>query len=200
VSAREESGLVCLVARLTLVMLCGGIGIPDPAHAEVTARTATGFTVTHELVLPGRPEVIYDAMAGDIGDWWDHKFSKSPKAFYIEPWPGGGFFEIFDERGDGVRHATVTWAERGKRLRFDGGLGLAEFAVHGVHTYDYESLAGGDSTRIRLTVHMSGQIQEGWPGAVDQVWRHFLFDGLKPYVEAGRHLGKKPRARPTPKR
>ena len=35
---------------------------------------------------------------------------------YIEPRPGGGFIEIFDDEGNGVLHATVIYADRGKLL------------------------------------------------------------------------------------
>ena len=55
------------------------------------------FSFSHELVLPGTPEVIYDAATGDISGWWDHSFSGNPHKLYIKAKPGGGFYEIFDE-------------------------------------------------------------------------------------------------------
>lgn len=58
------------------------------------------------------------AITGDISGWWDHLFSERPLKFYIDLKPGGGFFEVYDESGDGVKHATVTVAERSKMLRF----------------------------------------------------------------------------------
>lgn len=146
-----------------------------------------GFTFNYVLTLPGRPEQVFDAVTGDISGWWDHKFSPRPVRFVIEPKPGGGFWEIFDEAGNGVLHATVIYAERGKRLRFDGPLGLTGHAVQMVHTFDFAP-AAGDSTRVTLTVRAAGEMQEGWPLVVSGVWRHFLFGRLRPWVEAGRHL------------
>jgi hypothetical protein len=151
----------------------GRIGEFDPA----------GFSFKHELVLPASAGEVFDAATGDISGWWDHTVSESPLALYIEPRPGGGFYEIFDESGDGVLHATVTAARRGELLRFEGPLGLAGNALHMVHTYAFA--AEGDSTRLVVAVHAAGEIQEGWAEAVEGVWNHFLFERLKPYVEGG---------------
>ncbi|MCK7528497.1 MAG: hypothetical protein MZV64_68495 [Ignavibacteriales bacterium] len=72
------------------------------------------FSFDKEVTLPGTPEVIFDAVTGDISGWWDHSFTDNPKEFYIEPVPGGGFWEIFDDEGNGVLHARVIYADRGK--------------------------------------------------------------------------------------
>jgi hypothetical protein len=108
-----------------------------------------------------------------------------PARFYIDPRPGGGFYEIFDETGDGVLHATVIYAHRGKLLRLDGPLGLSGRAVKIVWTLGFEP-AGNDSTALTLSVHGSGEIEKGVPETVEQVWRHFLFERFKPYIESGR--------------
>jgi hypothetical protein len=55
-----------------------------PGGAAVRS-TPGGFIVEQELVLPGSPESVFDAATGDIGMWWDHSFSESPKKLYIEP-------------------------------------------------------------------------------------------------------------------
>lgn len=155
--------------------------LPPAASGEIGDLTLGGFTVFHEIVLPGSPDAIYDAVTGDISGWWDHSFSGDPARFYIEPKPGGGFYEIFDESGDGVLHATVIFARRGETLRFVGPLGLTGNSIDMVHTYTFEP-TGDDSTRFRVTVRASGEIAEGWAEAVDRTWRHFLFDRLAPHV------------------
>ena len=146
------------------------------------------FSFEQELTLPGSPEVIYDAITGDISGWWDHSFSEKPLRFYIEPRPGGGFYEIFDESGDGVLHATVIVANRGEMLRFDGPLGLSGRAIQLVCSYEFER-AGADSTRLKLSVHAAGETEEGLKDVVSGVWHHFLVERFKPYVESGKHLG-----------
>jgi len=145
------------------------------------------FAVEHQLTLPGSPEIIYDAISGDISGWWDHSFSEKPYKFYIEAKPGGGFFEIYDASGDGVKHATVIVADRGKLLRFDGPLGLSGAALQLVTSYKF-SAVGNDSTSLELSVHGSGELQEGLPKIIENVWSHFMFERFKPYIEAGNHL------------
>ncbi len=145
------------------------------------------FSFTKELTLPGTPEVIFDAATGDISGWWDHSVSENPVEFYIEPIPGGGFWEFFDDDGNGVLHATVIAADRGKLLRFDGPLGLAGIAIQLVTTYTFEPV-GSDSTLMKISVHGAGEVEDGTPATVEKVWNHFIFERFKPYIESGGHL------------
>ena len=145
------------------------------------------FSFQQHITVPGTPETIYDAVTGDISGWWDHSFSEKPYKFYIEPKPGGGFYELFDEEGNGVKHATVLVADRGKMLRFEGPLGLSGKAIQLVCTYSLKTVEP-DSTQLTLDVHAAGEIQDGIDTIVARVWHHFLIEQLKPYIEAGKHL------------
>ncbi len=145
------------------------------------------FSFDKEVILPGTPEQIFDAATGDISGWWDHSFSDNPKKFFIEAKPGGGFYEIFDDEGNGVLHATVIYSQRGKMIRFDGPLGLSGRAVQIVTTYEF-SEAGKDYTLMKVSVHGSGEMEEGMPAIVEKVWEHFIFERFEPYIKAGKHL------------
>jgi hypothetical protein len=170
-----------VITVLLLILL-----LPGTALGKVVKSGLNSFIIKQEVILPDTPEAIYDATTGDISGWWDHHFSEKPLRFYIEAKPGGGFYEIFDESGDGVLHGTVTWAKRGKSLRFTGPLGLAGNAVTAVWTLTYEP-HGEKGTKLTLDGRMSGALEEGWAEVVDSVWKHFLVDQLKPYVEQGKH-------------
>jgi hypothetical protein len=145
------------------------------------------FSFEKNVTLPGTPEQIFDAATGDISGWWDHSFSKNPKKFYIEAKPGGRFLEIFDDEGNGVLHATVIFSQRGKMIRFDGPLGLSGRAVQIVTTYEFSEV-GKDSTSMKVSVHGSGEMEEGMPAIVEKVWEHFIFERFEPYIKAGKHL------------
>ena len=145
------------------------------------------FFFDKEVTLPGTPEIIFDAVSGDISGWWDHSMSEHPKKFYIEPVPGGGFWEIFDDEGNGVLHARVIYVDRGKLLRFDGPLGLSGKAIQVVTTYQFEPV-GKDSTLLKVSVHAAGEVDEGIPAIVEKVWEHFIFEQLEPYIKSGKHL------------
>lgn len=181
---RLRFGLLTTAHAALLVAMPFSVG-----RAELVPVVPSGFTVTHELVLPGSPDVIFDAFTGDIKPWWDHTWSGDPKALYIEPRAGGGFYEVFDDSGNGALHATVITAWRGKLLRMDGPLGLAGDAMTMVHTLEF-SARGADSTRLKLTVNAAGQIKDQIPEAVDGVWKHFLVERFKPYVESGQYREK----------
>jgi hypothetical protein len=171
--------------KMFLIFLFLSIGLANAIpslQAQPITSNCSVFSFESQLTLPGKPEKIYDAITGDISGWWDHSFSDKPYKLYLEAKPGGGFYEIFNEKGDGVKHASVIYAERGKRIRFDGPLGLSGNAIQMVTTYEF-SVQGADSTLLKLSVHASGEIPTGSPELVQQVWHHFLFDRFKPFVE-----------------
>lgn len=149
---------------------------------EVPPTGSFAFTFTVEL--PGQPDAMYDALTGDISGWWDHTMSGAPLRLEIEARPGGRFIEVFDESGDGVVHAVVTGAQRGKMLRLDGPLGLAGHAIHMVTTYELEPVEGG-RTRLTVSVHAAGEIQDGWAEVVEKTWRHFIEEQFVPWVSEG---------------
>ena len=178
------------------ILLAGILGLGFPGDAAPTAdRPAEaietgGFAFTFERTVPGTRRETYDALTGDISGWWDHTLATTPVRLYIEPRPGGGFYEIFNESGDGVRHAVVTAAERGVLLRFEGPLGLAGNALFMVATYELAEVGNeGTSTNLKVTVHAAGEMQEGWAEAVEDVWHHFIDERFVPYMEAGGRAG-----------
>ena len=132
---------------------------------------------------PGDTAFVYDHLTGDISDWWDHSFVPKPERIFIEPRPGGGFYEIFDDQGNGALHATVIYANRGKLLRMEGPLGLSGQAINQVCTYTLNAL-GKDSTRLTLQVNGSGKYGDNTADLVQQVWEHFLWEQFKPHIEA----------------
>jgi len=169
--------LVCLF--VLGLALCGNIEI---GRAEVTHKDVRGFTFELTVTLPGSPEHVFDLATGDISGWWDHHFSETLTALVIDPKPGGLFYETFGEGNDGVVHATVTMAERGKGLRMVGPLGLAGDAIEMVHTYTLTAI-DETSTRLDLKVSGMGVYDEGIPEIVERVWRHFLIERFQPYAE-----------------
>lgn len=169
--------------------------IAPGARAEVKGAAPGRFRIEQELVLPATPNEVFDAVTGDISAWWDHSFSEHPKKLYIEARPGGGFYEIFDDAGNGAMHATVIYADRGKMLRYTGPLGLAAFSVDMVTTYTLSPDPGG--TKFHLTVTATGEVDEALAKGVDGVWHHFLDERLKPYITSGEYK-KHPRGLPAP--
>jgi uncharacterized protein YndB with AHSA1/START domain len=160
-------------------------------RSETKEIKTAAFQIQQEVVIAAKPEAVYDAATGDISGWWDHHMSEHPKKLYIEAKPGGCFCEIFDDAGNGVQHAVVIYADRGKMLRFTGPLGFSGSAIDNVITYEF--LPDPAGTKLRLTINVTGQVDQPTAQAVDAVFHHFLVERLKPYIESGAYL-KKPKS------
>lgn len=139
------------------------------------------FHFVLEAELPGDLNFAYALVTGDVSGWWDHTFSENPVRLYVDARPGGGFYELFDEAGNGVEHARVIFASPGEKLTMAGPLGFSGWATEIVFTYEFEAIESG--SLLRLTVNGSGQMKEGWGDSVEAVWRHFIFDQLVPYAQ-----------------
>jgi hypothetical protein len=163
-----------MILILALVAGCSS------SRNEDTSRT---FQFEMNFTYPGDPEFVYDHLTGDISGWWDHSFSANPYKLFIEPKPGGGFYEIFDESGDGAKHATVIYAKRGEVLRMEGPLGLSGQALTLVCTYTLKP-ADGDGTLLTLNVNGAGDFSKETPAIVKQVWEHFLWEQFRPYIQS----------------
>ncbi len=48
-----------------------------------------------------------------------------------------------------------------------------------------------EATAFSLSVQGSGAMSDALGGIVEGVWKHFLIEQFKPYVEAGKHKAKK---------
>lgn len=161
---------------ILLLPILWGCGSQKPAEGSCT------FSFEMNFSYPGDPDLVYDHLTGDISSWWDHSFSEKPHKLFIEARPGGAFYEIFDESGDGARHATVIYAKRGEMLRMEGPLGLSGQAITLVCTYSLKA-ADIHSTLLTLTVNGAGDFSEDTPDIVKQVWEHFLWERFKPHME-----------------
>jgi uncharacterized protein YndB with AHSA1/START domain len=176
------------VDRLSAVLAAVAFSFALSAPAEVKPLAVGGYSVELEVVLAAPPDAVYDAATGDISAWWDHSFSEHPKKLYIEAKPGGGFYEIFNDSGDGALHATVNFAQRGKMLRFTGPLGFSGRALDVVTTYEFKP--EGNGTRMHVTCNAVGQLSSDEANVVDQVWHHFIVERLKGYIDSGAYLKK----------
>jgi len=157
----------------------------SPVRGQTGAAPVGTFAFTVETTVPGAPDDVFDLATGDISQWWDHTMSENPRELRVDPFPGGAFMEVFDDAGNGVRHAVVTAAQRGALLRYEGPLGLAGHAIQMVTTWTF-AVASTGSTSVSVEVHASGEVHENWPDIVEKTWHHFLIERFAPY--ATQHL------------
>ena len=41
---------------------------------------------------------------------------------------------------------------------------------------------------MKVSVHGSGEMEEGMAAIIEKVWEHFIFERFEPYIKAGKHL------------
>jgi len=171
----------CLLIALVCAMS------PLVSRADVTASTPNGFTVKVSTVIHAGPELVYDRLVHNVGDWWSpaHTFSNDSHNLSIDDKPMGCFCEKMPNNG-GVRHAEVIMVMPNKLLVLSGALGpLQKFAVTGTMTIAL--LPMHHDTRIELTYEVGGFVPGGtetWAAPVDQVLTEQV-SRLKNYVETG---------------
>jgi hypothetical protein len=170
-----------MMRRILLLLLPLLAAVPAPA--EIVDLRTGGFEVVQETVVPGTTDAVYDEITGDVSGWWDHTMSDDPARLVIDARPGGHFYEHFDEAGEnGAIHATVIYADRGKKLVFRGPLGFSGHPLELVVTWELTA-DGVDRTRVKVTCRGEGELQEGWAEAVDDVWHHWLIERFRPWME-----------------
>lgn len=180
----SATGLPLLLLPLVACATPGAGARAAAPPDEIQRLDVSGFALDHEaLVRGGTPEEVFDLFTGDVTAWWDHHFSERPVRIVIEPEIGGRFYEVFDEAGNGAQHARVTYVKRGAELHFTGPLGFASLGVHFDMVHRFLFVPTEEGTLVRLSVHGVGEIQEGWPEAVQGVWHHFLDERFVPYAE-----------------
>jgi uncharacterized protein YndB with AHSA1/START domain len=135
------------------------------AWADVTDRSAHGFTVKVVQDIAAPPEAVYRSLVQHVGEWWDpeHTYTGAAKNMAIAPRPGGCFCETL-AGGGFVEHAAVINAQPARLLRMRGALGpLQEMGVAGTITWQLEKSGAG--TKLTFTHAVGGYA----PGGLDKV-------------------------------
>lgn len=179
--------------RFRTIIIFGALALtPALSFAEVKDSGPGGFTVKIIMEINASPDVVYQRVVHNIGDWWssDHTFSGDAHNLSIEDRPMGCFCEKLQDHG-AARHMEVIYADPGKMLRLSGGLGpLQEMAVTGSLTLTTLPAMGSGSTgrtRLSVTYAVGGYMAGGLDAlakAVDGVLAE-QFTRLKTYIETG---------------
>lgn len=173
-------GVAVSALTVAVFLLSANGRLDGQSLAAPQERPYGAFSFQDSVSVTVSPGEAFDRFL-EVDAWWDHRFSEDPVGFYIEARPGGGFYEVFDESGDGILHATVIAVSRGAFIRLRGPLGLSGYALDGVYSLTFRPRSAG--TTVHLDVHGSGEMEEGWARTIQGVWHHFLAERYKPYVE-----------------
>jgi uncharacterized protein YndB with AHSA1/START domain len=141
--------------------------------------------IEQEVRIDADPNRIFNALTENVGSWWSKHFSEIPLSICLEPVIGGRFYEEFDEGGSGALFATVSYIDRDKVLAMHGPMGMPNPVVNFIR-FDLETL--DDSTLLKLSHQVLGQVEEERWGSYREGWKLLLEEGLKKFVESGKEL------------
>jgi uncharacterized protein YndB with AHSA1/START domain len=147
--------------RRSLLCLAAAASMLTPVRAELVESSPNSFLVKTVVTIAAPPATVYDTLVNHLGQWWHagHTFSGDSKNYTVDARPGGCWCERLPN-GGGVEHATVVYADPGKKLRFSGALGpMQEFALTGTLTWDF--VEKGGATETTLTYIAFGYRQGG---------------------------------------
>lgn len=146
--------------------------VAAPASGKIVSATAGGFEISETATVKASPAEVYRTMV-DIGGWWDgaHSYSGDAKNLSIDARAGGCWCEKLPD-GGAIEHMRVVYAQPGKMLRAQGGLGpLQALGVAGSLTWQIKPAAGGGSEVVQRYV-VGGYFPDGGDklaAPVDQV-------------------------------
>ncbi len=137
---------------------------------EVVDRSATGFTSRNIAHVEADADTVYRVLAENVDRWWDaaHTYTGDSTNMSLDATAGGCLCETLPDGGS-VEHMRVVYAEPGKTLRLQGGLGpLQSMAVAGAMTFGFEASGpsgssgpSSDATQITLTYTVGGYYPSG---------------------------------------
>jgi hypothetical protein len=153
---REIALTRCWLAALTILY-----ALAIPLRAAIVDSAGNGFTVKIAIGAQVPAATAYRTIV-DVASWWDpdHPYSGTSSNLSIDAVRGGCFCEKL-ANGGGVRHLAVVYADPGKRLRMNGGLGpMEDMAVAGSLSFDRGSRR---PVHVTLTYTAGGYL----PGGLD---------------------------------
>ena len=156
-------------------------------HAETSEVSASGFTITHAVVVESDPQKVWQAFT-QLPLWWNsvHTWSGQASNLSLDATAGGCWCERWGN-GASAMHGRVLLVIPGAVLRLQAWLGpLQERPVAGVLTFGTAQRDG--ATRLRVTYRVAGAADAGLDQlatAVDSVIGDQV-KRLKNFIETGK--------------
>lgn len=156
------------------------------ARAEASNVTASGFTITHAMVVDSDPAKVWQAFT-QLPHWWNstHTWSGQASNLSLDAQAGGCWCERWGTSS--AVHGRVLMAQPGSALRLQAWLGpLQALPVAGVLTFGTAHRDG--ATRLRVTYRVAGLPEDGLDklaSAVDAVLAEQV-RRLKAFIETGK--------------
>lgn len=170
----------------------GAVSNPELAMPGATDTTSTPesqsrlMRIEQEVLIDGTAQHVFEALTGQVGDWWPHRFKPGASRVVLEPRLGGRFYEDWgtvDGRQTGALYGEITYFDPPTALCIRGSFGMRGAAIV---TKWHRLEPRGPQTLLRVSLHASGEIPDDVMRAYQAGTREVLVGALKPFVETGR--------------
>ena len=151
------------------------------------AVTFGSMRIELEVPIAVSPEAVFDALTGDVSDWWGRPYvhSDGAKAIRVENWVGGRCWEDWGN-GEGALYATIIEFSRGKELRMVGPFGMGGLC-HSMVSYVLKPHEQG--TLLKVSHVAAGEIDEDAQSLYTAGWEDLIKGRLVALLERGEVLG-----------
>jgi uncharacterized protein YndB with AHSA1/START domain len=149
----------------------------------ISTATLSELHIEQNITIEASPGRVFQALTEGISSWWTAPFfhTQGARRIVLEPRVGGRLYEdIGDEQGTLL--GIVTFIKRPEELRITGSMFMAT-PVQGVIIFQLEPKA--ESTLLRLSHRMVGEIDEEAGKAIHGGWHELLQVRLRNFVEKG---------------
>jgi DNA-binding transcriptional ArsR family regulator len=143
--------------------------------------------IEQSLVIEAESSRVFEAFTIDIDAWWAPRVSSGSK-IRLEPFVNGRLYEAFNEFGQGVLYATITYIKQDQELRLRGTLELIEQIEKKCIADSHVRIvleSGDNNTVICLSHRVACSSNEATRISIDSHWHVLLEQRLKPFVEKG---------------
>lgn len=147
----------------------------------------SSLVIYQDTFLEASPAKVYEALTGDLSDWWGSPFlvgGEAAEGVFLEAELGGKFYERW-AGGGGHLLGTVTTLAPGRYLKLQGYLSLPG-PLSGVLEFDLEPKDGG--TMLQLFHSAVGSFHWQAEEHYKTGWAHLIGTRLKEYVEQGKKI------------
>lgn len=169
----------------SLLQLKRFAGKPEGETATMNSQSPTlrEILIEQEVTIQASPERLFDALVGEISEWWQAPYFHNEEAvgLKLEPVLNGRLYEDWGD-GEGLLLATVAAIKRPSEVRLTGTMGMPG-PVNGVILFELEEKE--DATLLKLCHHAIGRhINEETRENYKMGWEALLGTNLRQHLEA----------------
>jgi uncharacterized protein YndB with AHSA1/START domain len=157
------------------------------------------FEIEQVVTLEAPPARVFEALTGDLSNWWGAPYlmAASAKRVVLEPHPGGRLLECWSEKPQQCEEEGALWGvvqdiADAELIVLTGAMGMP-WPTMGQVTFEFkpydDSAAGGQRCVLTLRHQAYGPLSEAVRDHYEYGWADLLNRRLRQWIERGEPCG-----------